>query len=135
MNYSQAWYDAAFVGGIQALLDAGGSAAPAYLLVYNGTQPSAGASASGSTLLTTMVMAYPATSLIAHKLTLAQGNLAGDFVTTQGVANWARLMNGNNVWIADGSVSATSGDFIVTGTTSTLLYAGARAILGLTRWG
>lgn len=134
MNYSQAFRDAFLVGGVQALLDAGGSADPAYLLVYNGTQPSAGATPTGSILLVTMVMAYPATVFSSPKLALQQANPAGDMITTQGVANWARLMNGLNQWIADGSVGP-SGDFNVTGTTGTLLYAGASAILGTTTWG
>jgi hypothetical protein len=127
-------HDALLVGGAQAWLDAGSS--NAYIEVYASTQPSPGDPV-GDAPLVIMVLAKPSTILLAHRLVFIQSDLGGDLINTQGNMTWGRLYNGAGVWAGDGTASddAGSGDFKVTGTTGTLLYAGARAILGLTTFG
>jgi hypothetical protein len=113
--------DAMLVGGVDGALDADPSNA-AYANLFD----------SDAVLLTTIVFSRPAASLISHELVFAQGDLTGDFIVTQGNADNFTLLNGANVLLASGSVSDMAGDgpLKVSGTTGTLLYAGARAILG-----
>jgi hypothetical protein len=128
---SQAFIDARLVGGIQALLDAGDD--PAWLEIYDGVQPEGGAP--GGTPLVLILLAKP-TAFAAHQLQLQAADPTGGLITTQGNATWARLRNGLGDWIMDGDVTPAegAGPFKVTGTQpgTTLLFLGARAILGTT---
>ncbi|RIX79112.1 hypothetical protein [Acidovorax cavernicola] len=104
--------------GVAALLDA--DAEPAYAILYE-----------GATALVTMIFAKPAASLVAHELVFAQGDATGDFIHEQGEADGFELYNGAGALLGTGDVTDTlgSGALKVSGTTGTLLYAGARAIL------
>ena len=105
--------------GVAALLDA--DADPAYAILFE-----------GATALVTLTFAQPAATLVAHQLVFAQGDLAGDQILVQGSADNFTLHNGAGTLIGAGDVTdmAGSGALKVSGTTGTLLYAGARAILG-----
>lgn len=105
--------------GLASLLDADSD--PAYAILFEGT-----------TALVTMVFAQPAATLVAHQLVFAQGNAGGDLILVQGSADNFTLYNGAGALIGAGNVTdaAGSGALKVSGTTGTLLYAGARAILG-----
>lgn len=106
--------------GVAALLDA--VADPAYAILFEGT-----------TALVTMVFAKPAAALIAHELVFEQGDAGGDLILVQGEADSFELYNGAGVLIGAGDVTeaAGTGALKVSGTApgTTLLYAGARAIL------
>lgn len=85
-------------------------------------------------LLVTMTLAKPCGAIVSNKLVLQQADPAGDFITTQGEAVTGVWVNGAGAVVGEGTVTdeAGDGDFKVSGTTGTLLYAGARAILGTT---
>lgn len=118
---TQALRDARLVGGLLSALD-DDPTAHAFAVIYDGA----------AVVLTTMVFAKPAASLVAHELVFAQEAAGGDFITTQGNASTFDLFSGTNVLLGSGDVSdlAGTGALKVSGTTGTLLYAGARAILG-----
>jgi hypothetical protein len=80
-----------------------------------------------------IVLAKPCGAIDAGVLTLVQADVGGDLIAETGTALWARWVNGDEIHVADGSVSdaAGDGDFKVSGTTGTMLYAGARALLGI----
>ena len=88
----------------------------------------------GAAPLVTMVLKKPCGAVIDHALVLEQAAPGGDLITAQGSALWGRWINGAGVIVGEGDVSDEAGDglFKVSGTTGTLLYAGARAILGVT---
>ena len=113
--------DAMLVGGIDALLNAD-PVNPAYAILYDGA----------AIALVTMVFAMPAAALVAHELVFAQEDLSGDFILTQGNAATFELYNGAGLLLGSGDVTDMAGTGVlkVTGTTGTLLFAGARAILG-----
>ena len=83
--------------------------------------------------LVEIVLAKPCGEINAGVLTLVQAEAGGDLIAQTGTALWARWVNGDEILIADGRVSdaAGDGDFKVSGTAGTLLYAGARALLGI----
>lgn len=91
-------------------------------------------------LLVTMVLAKPCGTIVSNKLALEQNSPTGDQITAQGSAHHAEWINGNGDLVGSGLVTF-EGDtdpvtslypFKVAGTTGTLLYAGAYAILGTT---
>lgn len=91
-------------------------------------------------LLVTMVLTKPCGTIVSDKLVLTQASLSGDQITTQGTAVRAEWINGNGDLVGTGLVTF-DGDtdpvtsqypFKVAGTTGTLLYAGAYALLGVT---
>ena len=86
------------------------------------------------TLLATMVLDKPCGAVVADVLELVQLDPVGDMVAVTGSAVTGVWVNGSDDVVAEGTVSdeAGSGDFKVSGTTGTMLYAGARAILGVT---
>lgn len=104
--------------GFASLIDADDD--PAYAILLE-----------GATALVTLTFAQPAASLVAHQLVFEQGDPAGDQILTQGSADNFLLYNGAGTLIGAGDVTdmAGSGALKVSGTTGTLLYAGARAIL------
>ncbi|AXY83363.1 hypothetical protein [Acidovorax phage ACPWH] len=85
-------------------------------------------------LLVTMTLAKPCGTVAANKLVLVQQDPSGDQITTQGSAAKGVWITGAGNVHAVGTVTdeAGDGDFKVSGTTGTMLYAGARAILGQT---
>lgn len=117
---SQAFKDARLVGGIAALIDAD-PVNPAYANLFDGS----------GVALVTMVFAQPGVTFIDHALVFAQGNGAGDMILVQGNAAAFDLYNGAGTLLGSGDVSDTAGAgaLKISGTTGTLLYAGARAIL------
>jgi hypothetical protein len=136
MNYStsQAFKDARLVG-IKALYEAsGGPGSKPYVLLFDGVQPASGATAPGATLAT--VLLSTTATIVAHQLVITQADLGGDLITTQGSATWGRMFNAAGEWMLDGDVTAAGasspGVFQVSGTPGTLLYLGARALLGNT---
>lgn len=135
---SQEFRDALLVGGLQAFLESTGDALAenATLEIYGTTQPEAGV-ITGDIPLVVMVLAVPCTTFVDHRLVLIQQQPAGDLILTQGDMVWARLRTANGTWACDGTASDMTGDgdFKVSGTDGVLLYAGARALLGLTRFG
>lgn len=122
---SQALKDARLVGGINSALD-DHVTNHAYAILYDATPVA----------LVTMVFAKPAASMVAHELVFAQGDLTGDFITTQGSAVSFELYSGSGVLLGAGDVTDMlgTGALKVSGTTGTLLYGGARAILGLLKF-
>lgn len=135
---SQEFLDSLLVGGLQAFLNSEGDVAAdsATLELYGTAQPAAGV-ITGDTPLVVIVLAVPCTTFIDHRLALVQAQLSGDLILVQGDLVWARLRTANGTWACDGTASdmAGTGDFKVSGTDGVLLYAGARALLGVTRFG
>ena len=119
-NATQVLDDAMLSGGIDGFLDAD-PASGAYAILYEGT-----------TALVTMVFAKPAAVLVAHELVFVQAEPGGDLIPVQGSADNFELYNGAGVLAGTGDVTdmAGVGALKVTGTDGTLLYPGARAILG-----
>lgn len=109
---------------------------PSKIMFYATTQPALGAAA-GGTPLVTMVLTDPCGVITGNVLVLTQADPSGDLVFITGSALWARWVNGNGDLVGDGDVSdaAGAGFFKLSGTTGTILYAGARAILGTTAIG
>lgn len=85
-------------------------------------------------LLVSMDLQKPCGTLTAGVIVLHQYNAAGDLILLDGSAVMGQWINGNGDLVAQGDVSdsAGSGDFKVSGTTGTALYAGAYALLGTT---
>lgn len=69
------------------------------LLLYGGTQPAAGASTS-QTVLCELVFPKPSAGTVANKI-LSINNPAAAMALADGTVTWARLVDGDNVWIAD----------------------------------
>jgi len=111
----------AMLSGISALMDAHPTV-HAYANIFDGA----------AVLLTTLVFTKPAATMVAHELVFDQEDSGGDFIVTQGNAATFKLYNGANVLLGEGDVTdmAGAGALKVSGTTGTLLYAGARAVLG-----
>jgi hypothetical protein len=88
----------------------------------------------GAPALVTITLNKPCGTIISNALVLQQAAAGGDLIAVQGSALWARWVNGSGAIVGEGDVSdaAGTGVFKVSGTTGTLLYAGARAILGVT---
>ena len=103
-------------------LDSGGTGGK--LLIYGGTQPAAGASASGVLAIFT----FPVPSLdgvTGSTLTLNEPPAA--LVSATGDATWGRLTDGAGNWIADVTVGVTgSGAVIVIDSDTPTVYAGAQ---------
>ena len=135
---SQQFHDAQLVGGLESFLNSVGDEAAEHALIelYGTVQPSPGV-VTGDLPLVTIVLAAPCTNFADHFLYLVQQEPAGDLILTQGDLVWGRLRTANGTWAADGTASVVGGggDFQVSGTDGVLLYAGARAILGVTRFG
>lgn len=121
--------DAMLSGGADTLINA--STDPAYALIFDTTRPVTPGGPVVDTPLVTLLFAMPACSLVAHQLVFFQGEPTGDQILVQGNATWARLFNGDGVWLGDCDVTDAlgAGPLKISGTTGTLLYAGARAIL------
>ncbi len=86
------------------------------------------------TVLVTMTLTKACGTIVDDKLVLQQLDPSGDLIGVSGSAVYGVWISGTGAIVAEGTVSdeAGSGDFKVAGTTGTMLYAGARAILGVT---
>ena len=86
------------------------------------------------TVLVTMTLTKACGAIVDDKLVLQQLDPSGDLISVSGEAVTGVWISGTGAVVAEGTVSdeAGSGDFKVAGTTGTMLYAGARAILGVT---
>jgi len=117
------------LAGTLAFADAG--VQNSRIRLYASTQPATGGDPGGG-LLVEMLLAKPCGEIQENELTLLQAEPAGDLILETGTALWARWVNGNDEVVADGTVSdaAGAGDFKLSGTSGTVLYAGARALLG-----
>lgn len=117
---TQPFKDARLVGGIAALIDAD-PVNPAYAVLFDGA----------AVALVTLVFTRPAVNFTDHALVFAQESSAGDMILTQGNAAAFDLYNGAGTLLGSGDVSDVTGAgaLKISGTTGTLLYAGARAIL------
>ena len=69
------------------------------LRLYGGTQPAAGATTS-QTLLCELVFPKPSAGSVSNKI-LSINNPAAAMALADGTVTWARLVDGDNVWIAD----------------------------------
>lgn len=69
------------------------------LLLYGGTQPLAGAT-TAEALLCEMVFPKPSAGTVANKI-LSINNPAPGMALANGTVTWARLVDGDGVWIAD----------------------------------
>ena len=85
-------------------------------------------------VLVTMTLTKACGTVVDDKLVLQQLDPSGDLIAVSGSAVTGVWISGTGAIVAEGTVSdeAGSGDFKVSGTTGTMLYAGARAILGVT---
>lgn len=101
------------------------------ILVYATARPATGGDPLAAPLVE-IVLAKPCGVVAAGVLTLVQADAGGDLIADSGTALWARWINGSNELVGDGKVTdeAGDGDFKLSGTAGTLLYAGARALLG-----
>ena len=122
-------HNAARLQGTQGFADSG--AQSSRIRLYASARPAIGGDPLAIPLVE-IVLAKPCGEINAGVLTLVQADAGGDLIAQTGTALWARWVNGDEILIADGSVSdaAGDGDFKVSGTTGTMLYAGARAVLG-----
>jgi hypothetical protein len=99
--------------------------------LYATAQPATGADPGGAPLVT-LRLSKPCGVVTAGSLLLTQAEVGGDLIMVTGSVLWARWVNGDDVLVADGTVSdsAGAGDIKLDGTAGTLLYAGAYALLG-----
>ena len=123
-------HNAARLLGTLAFADSG--AQSSRIRLYASARPAIGGDPLAIPLVE-IVLAKPCGEINAGVLTLVQAEAGGDLIAQTGTALWARWVNGDEILIADGRVSdaAGDGDFKVSGTAGTLLYAGARALLGI----
>ena len=123
-------HNAARLQGTLTFADTG--ARNSRIRIYGTARPATGGDALAAPLVE-ITLAKPCGVIDAGALTLIQADAGGDLIAETGTALWARWVNGDEMLIADGSVSdaAGDGDFKVSGTTGTMLYAGARALLGI----
>ena len=103
-------------------------------ILFYGTVRGAFGADPGTPPLVAITLKKPCGTIIDHALVLQQAAAGGDLITVQGSAVWARWVNGAGAIVGEGDVSdaAGTGVFKISGTSVTLLYAGARAILGVT---
>lgn len=122
-------HNAARLDGTRAFADTGVQNSRIHL--YATVQPATGADPGGAPLVT-LLLAKPCGTVTGGALALEQADPAGDMIMSTGTVVWARWVNGNDALVADGTVSdsAGTGDIKLNGTTGTLLYAGAYALLG-----
>lgn len=85
-------------------------------------------------LLVTIGLKKPCGTMVGGVIVLQQANATGDQILLGGDAVFGKWFSGNGLLMAQGSVSDSlgSGDFKISGTTGTTLYAGAYAVLGTT---
>jgi len=106
---------------------------PSRIQFFATAQPALGGAA-GAAPLVEVILEKPCGEIVGNVLVLSQAAPGGDLILNEGEALWGRWLNGNGDLVGDGDASDESGTgfFKVSGTDGTLLYAGARAILGET---
>lgn len=109
----------------KVFLDTG--SAKATIEIYGNTRPVAGASP-GASPLVIVTLAKPSGAVLSGVLVLAGDDPAGALILSNGIASWARFVNGNGDWAFDADVSDTSGVGEVQ-FPSTVLFAGGRVPL------
>lgn len=110
----------AMILGAAAMVDVDSD--PGYAIIFD----------NAAVALVTVVFAQPSGAFVDHEWVFEQGDPSGDIILVQGNADNFALYNGAGTLLGTGDVTdmAGSGTLKVSGTTGTLLYAGARAILG-----
>ena len=132
------------LAGLAAWLDSGPD--NAFIYLFANDQPVVPGDSAGGSPVAQITLAKPCGSVIAHELVFEQLDAGADQIVTQGGVKWARLYTAAGVWAADGDASDMDGNvtepdgsltpvvgggaFKISGTTGTLFYAGALAILG-----
>ncbi len=112
-----------------ALMDAGGSSAPAFTEFRTGTRPASVGDAASGTLVATATWAYPSSVLQTDgSLLLNAGTQV--MATADGAPTWARTYNGKGLVVFDADVTVPNGagDFWLAPVdgdgSSTQIYAG-----------
>ncbi len=87
-----------------------------------------------ATLLVTVILTKPCGVVLDNVLLLTQAAPAGDLILVEGAAVSAMWLNGAGAPVGSGAVTDESGEgpFVLQGADGTQLYAGGRAILGVT---
>ncbi len=118
-------------GGTLAFASSGPANSRIYF--YATPKPTVGGDPGGAPLVQ-VTLAKPCGFITGGVLTLAQADPSGDMIAASGVALWGRWVNGDGVLMGDGTVSDSAPDstgfFKLAGTSGTMLYAGARLLLG-----
>lgn len=85
-------------------------------------------------LLVSVALTKPCGTVVDDVLRLTAADISGTLITVDGIATHATWVSGNNTLVASGPVTDESGDgpFILQGTSGTQLYAGGRAVMGVT---
>lgn len=113
---------AAQLAATQAFADSGSG--NSYIVIYDTSENA----------LATLILSKPCGTVTAGVLRLHQQLPGGDLIAASGVATHASWFAGNGTLVAQGDVTdeAGIGPFILGGAAGTQLYAGGRAILGVT---
>ena len=98
---STAARDAAAAAGMAALLDYIDGAGAARIVVYGGTQPPSGGTATSP--IATIPLVSPAGVVTGGRLDLTTTNVFGQRIAP-GVATWVRLMRGDGLFVLDGAI-------------------------------
>lgn len=85
-------------------------------------------------LLATVILTKPCGTVAGGYVRLTQQSASGDMIAADGVAVRAQWVSGSEMLVASGPVTDETGDgpFVLEGAAGTQLYAGGRAILGVT---
>lgn len=124
-------HNIARLGGSLDFANAGSS--HSRIFFYSTTQPARGADPGGAPLVE-VTLAKPVGVIGSEGvLQLVQDDPTGDMVVNTGSVLWGRWINGDGALVGDGDASDAAGDgfFKMSGTAGTMLYAGARMLLGV----
>lgn len=104
---------------------------------FDTPQPSLGDAPGATPVVEVVLSASIGTVSVTGIISLVQADLTGDVILADGLVVWGRWLARNGALMGDGTVSdaAGTGFFKLSGTVGTQLYAGARAILGVTAIG
>lgn len=113
---------AAQLAATQAFADSGSG--NSYIVIYDTSENA----------LATLILSKPCGAIADNALSLSQQAPSGDLIALSGVATHASWFAGNGSLVANGAVTDESGagPFILAGTSGAQIYAGGRAILGVT---
>lgn len=117
-------HNEARLAGTLAQLNAG--AGPAAIHVYGGSMPASITDTPASAMLVEIELAEPAGTIADGALTLSAA--ADGLIANDGIATWARFVNGDGLVVMDANCSGMDGDAPVK-LVKTQLYAGADARL------
>lgn len=91
-----------------------GAGSPGYIEFYAGTRPTTGAAVTSQTLMGTIVLGLPSGTVANGVMTLT--STTDDLsVDADGTISWARMYNGNDEFVIDGScgLAGSGSDFIL----------------------